>query len=311
MSRARRRQIILVGLVILILAGTLFHTKYYLSRPIGSGPAGPAVDSESFASPWTDRKVHIVAFGDSITAGLGANSPAHSYVNRLIANPPDEYADMQGKCLSAVLPNLTHANHAVSGTTSLHHIDAIAERLAPHSEETFGIVLLTTGGNDLIHNYGRTAPHEGAMFGATAAEAEPWIENFETRLEEMLALFASAFPGGHEVYLANIYDPTDGVGDGASIFLPPWDDGLEIHAQYNAIIAKAADRHDDVHLVDLHKHFLGHGSHSQQFWREHYDNADPHYWYYNNIEDPNDRGYDAIRRIFLNTITSNTTLIAR
>ena len=29
---------------------------------------------------------------------------------------------------------------------------------------------------------------------------------------------------------------------------------------------------------------------------------DPHYWYYANIEDPNERGYDAIRRIFLNEI---------
>ena len=26
---------------------------------------------------------------------------------------------------------------------------------------------------------------------------------------------------------------------------------------------------------------------------------DPHYWYFKNLEDPNDRGYDAIRRVFL------------
>lgn len=25
----------------------------------------------------------------------------------------------------------------------------------------------------------------------------------------------------------------------------------------------------------------------------------PHYWYYVNLEDPNERGYDAIRRMFL------------
>ena len=26
---------------------------------------------------------------------------------------------------------------------------------------------------------------------------------------------------------------------------------------------------------------------------------DPHYWFFDNVEKPNDRGYDAIRRIFL------------
>ena len=44
--------------------------------------------------------------------------------------------------------------------------------------------------------------------------------------------------------------------------------------------------------------FLGHGAHCAEPWREHYDSEDPHYWYYANIEDPNDRGYDAIRRLF-------------
>ena len=32
---------------------------------------------------------------------------------------------------------------------------------------------------------------------------------------------------------------------------------------------------------------------------QHYDALDPHYWYYANLEDPNERGYDAIRRLFL------------
>jgi len=32
---------------------------------------------------------------------------------------------------------------------------------------------MTTGGNDLIHNYGKTAPRDGARFGATWEEAAP------------------------------------------------------------------------------------------------------------------------------------------
>ena len=52
-------------------------------------------------------------------------------------------------------------------------------------------------------------------------------------------------------------------------------------------------------LVNVHDTFLGHGIHALQFWRAHYDARDPHYWYWDNLEDPNDRGYDALRRLFL------------
>ncbi|MBI2923747.1 MAG: hypothetical protein HYY18_22035 [Planctomycetes bacterium] len=53
------------------------------------------------------------------------------------------------------------------------------------------------------------------------------------------------------------------------------------------------------HLVDIHAALLGHGIHCRQKWHRHYDAKDPHYWYFGNLEDPNDRGYDAIRRVFL------------
>jgi len=87
--------------------------------------------------------------------------------------------------------------------------------------------------------------------------------------------------------------------------LPPWEDGLEILTAYNTTIAQCAAKHENVWLVDIHSVFLGHGVHCRQPWREHYDSDDPHYWYYDNLEDPNDRGYDAIRRVFLNTIVKS------
>jgi hypothetical protein len=51
--------------------------------------------------------------------------------------------------------------------------------------------------------------------------------------------------------------------------------------------------------VDIHGAFLGHGLTCRQFWRSHYRSNDPNYWYFENLEDPNDRGYDALRRLFL------------
>ena len=126
----------------------------------------------------------------------------------------------------------------------------------------------------------------------------------------MLDDITARFPGGCEIYLGDIYDPTDGVGDAPSVFLPHWPDGLLIHAEYNRAIARVAARRPNVFVVPLYQTFLGHGSHCRQFWRETYDASDPHYWFFSNIEDPNDRGYDAIRRAFLVAMVEHSRLRA-
>ena len=301
MSRSRRLGVLLaIGLVLIVSA--LGYIALFLTWPIGSGPAGPAVDRARFDRVWSEQDVVLLGVGDSITAGYGADSIDRSYFNRLEKNPDTEFQDMRGVCLSAVLPNLTSKNMAISGSTSLMHFDVLREHLPTYDAQTSGLVVMTTGGNDLIHNYGRSPPKEGAMYGATTEQAVPWIAQFRIRLDAMLDLINERFPGGCHVFLADIYDPTDGVGDAPSIFLPDWPDGLAIHRQYNQIIHDACNDRENVHLVPLHKTFLGHGAHCRQFWRQTYRSDDPHYWFYENIEDPNDRGYDAIRRVFLNCI---------
>ena len=218
---------------------------------------------------------------------------------------------MQGLCLSTVLTNLTQQNVAVSGSTSLDHAIVVAEQLEVYADDVFGLVVMTTGGNDLIHSYGRRPPVEGAMYGATLEQAVPWIENFRDRLKTMFTGITKKFPGGCEIFVGDIYDPTDGVGDAPSIFLPKWPDGLAIHARYNETIRQVVAEFNHVHVVPLHQTFLGHGSHCRQFWRSHFDSQDPHYWFYSNIEDPNDRGYDAIRRVFLNSIVEQRERLSR
>jgi len=282
--------------------GALFLYQFYIRRPVGSGPAGPPVPRAAFERIWTQRPTLLLGLGDSITAGY-SGSPGKSYFERLFANPPDEFPDMRGLCLSAVIPKLKKLNRAQSGTTSLQHLEWQIEKLAVQPPETFGIVVMSTGGNDILHNYGRTVPAECAMYGATIEQARPWIENFEKRLDRMLAAITARFPGGCEIFLANIYDPTDGAGTALLVLLPPWPDGEKVLAGYNAAIARVAARHDHVHLVDLHALFMGHGINCAQFWRGTYVPGDPHYWYSRVFEDPNDRGYDAIRRAFLLTMS--------
>jgi lysophospholipase L1-like esterase len=305
-----RRPLYLAVFGVMLIGVALGYVHFYLYLPMGTGPAGPAVPADAFQRPWTDRQVLLVGLGDSVTAGLGTSRGDLSYFRRLEKNPPGEFADMQGRCLSAVLPNLSTLNLAVSGSNSSQHLDRIRAELTPQPDDVFGIVVMTSGGNDLIHWYGRSTPKENAMYGATLAQAQPWIANFEQRLDEMITLIEQQFPGGCLIFLADIYDPSDGAGDPESAWLPAWPDCLAIHSAYNNVIQRVATRHSTVRVVPMHRTFLGHGIHCRKFWRQHFDAADPHYWYAFNLEDPNDRGYDAARRAFLMAIISERAQIA-
>ena len=163
----RTRRILYVLLAGLMLIGsTAAYLFFPLARPIGSGPAGPAVDHSSFSSPWTTRPVLFVGLGDSVTAGFGARK-GYSYFDRLIKNPADEFSGMNGICLSTVFPKLQHTNRSVSGSTSSEVPQRQLNSLPTNVPDVFGIVVMTTGGNDIIHNYGHKPPREEAMYGAS------------------------------------------------------------------------------------------------------------------------------------------------
>ena len=271
---------------------------FALARPLGSGPAGPHVPHEPFLHVWSEQKILLLGWGDSITAGFGMEK-GYGYVDWILDNPPNEFEDMKGICLRNVLPNIAVLNKSVSGSTSLEHRQWIDTKIETQPEDVFGLIVITTGGNDLIHHYGQLPSKEGAMYGATLEQARPWINNFRSRLDEMIVEITAKFPGGCLIFLADIYDPTDNVGDAASAMLPAWRDGVKILAEYNTILRQSATHHDHVFSVPLHKTFLGHGTHCTQFWRKYYCWNDPAYWFGENLEDPNIRGFDAIRRIFL------------
>jgi lysophospholipase L1-like esterase len=284
------------GIATIAATGLYLHFKY--SRAIGSGPAGPTVSGQAFAGAWTTKPVLLVGLGDSVTAGFGARK-GYSYFDLLEKNASDDFSDIKGRSLSIVFPNLRSTNLSVSGSTSFESLEAQLPRLATADAQTLGWVVITTGGNDLIHNYGRTPPRPQAMYGASWDQARPWIEDFERRLAAMLTGISARFPGGSHIFLANIYDPTDGQGDIQCAGLPAWPDGARILAAYNEAISRCCERRRNAHLVNLRDLFLGHGIHCGEFWAKHYCSKDPHYWYYSNLEDPNERGYDAIRRQFL------------
>ena len=301
MNGSHRLRKAVLTLALLASLGALGGALAFFWHPVGSGPAGPPVAREAFKQPWTLRPVVLFGLGDSVTKGYGAK-PGYSYLDRLANNPPDEFDEMKGICLKAVLPNLMVRNYAVSGSTSIECLEDQVSVMKPHDKGVFGVVTLTTGGNDIIHMYGRIPPREGAMYGTTLEEAQPWIDAYEKRLDTIVAGIETAFPGGCHIFLASIYDPSDGFGHPEIAGLPKWPDMLRVLDACNACVERCAKRHEDVTLVDMYRLFLGHGITCRWFWSGHYDRKDPHYWYFSNIEDPNERGYDALRRVFLQSM---------
>jgi len=297
--RIRTKRVIAVLLIgLLLIAGAGAWLFFRNALPVGGGAAGPAVGHDLFSSTWTGRQVLFVGLGDSVTAGFGARK-GYSYFDRLAKNPADEFPEMNGICLASIFPKFQSLNLSVSGSTSSEVPSRQLNSLPTNAPDVLGIVVMTTGGNDIIHNYGHTPSREEAMYGASLDEAKPWVENFRRRMDSTLEQINSRFPGGCEIFLADIFDPTDGLGDADRAGLPVWKDSMQVLAAYNAVIRHAADTHPNVHVVDVHAAFLGHGIHCTQFWQAYFDWRDPHYWYYTNLEDPNERGYDVIRRLFL------------
>lgn len=287
-----------------MLCVVFFVAWYFLlgrfKRPMGVGPAGPSVAIDSFQKAWSRNQFVLIGIGDSVTAGFGATTQ-HSYFELLRKNDDTCYPDMKDRDLEHVLPDLVVHNLSISYTVSEEHLKDQVPSIASYPAAVHGIIVITTGGNELIHDYGRSAPRDGAMYGCTYEQALQWKEGFRARLQGILDGVMAKFPGGCDVFLATIYDPTDGVGDieHAHLALPAWHDGLKVLPLFNDLIADTCRSRTNVHLVDIHSMFLGHGIHCRNRLNANYRSDDPHYWYFDNLEDPNDRGYDAIRRLFL------------
>jgi hypothetical protein len=124
--KRRRRLLALLLAGVGLIAAAAAYVEFHYHLPKGSGPAGPAVPREPFEKPWSQRKVLLLGVGDSVTAGFGARA-GHSYFDRLVTNPADEFEDMRGRALGLVLPDLVTRKLAVSGSTSLQHARWVAE----------------------------------------------------------------------------------------------------------------------------------------------------------------------------------------
>jgi lysophospholipase L1-like esterase len=232
---------------------------------------------------------HVVFVGDSVTVGAGLADARDRYASLLLDQCPDcwpfDGGDLTDRFGELEVLDLSEPGMTVTELL-IQHIGRIEETFG--SPVTGGVLMIgTLGLGDII--FGRGTP---------AAE-DLYIDNLG-RLDDYLS-DPAVFPDGAWLYLANIYDPTDGTG-----WYPDCFGSADMSAMTDAFeSANAASRELAIERgwawVDARSHFLGHGHHYDDPDSPYYRADDPVPWYIDCLH-PNENGHHEMRRLFLSAI---------
>lgn len=241
----------------------------------------------------------VVFLGDSITAGAGAQGGDNSYASLLVNNSSD-WPDWDGIDLATRFPGIGVIDVSKGGAWTG---TVLGEQLAQFEEQVTlpftgeALVVLTVGGNDLQS----VLLDPSGVDERVAKTVANWRETAEYFLD------AQRFPDGATVLMANVYEPTDAVGQAAGCFY-----GLNISSllpslhEANTQLRGLAE---DVGFsaLDLRGTFLGHGFHHSNAASAHYDADDPSLWLANDCIHPNPRGHHEVRALFWRAIAGGPT----
>lgn|GEM_PF-6104123 len=258
--------------------------------------ATPTVTATASPTVTPNPRLYL-ALGDSVSYGTDASSVSVCFVNLLFQNDGAVYPADAGQDLSTKYPGVQLLNLAIPGATSLNIINNEMPSV-PQGALSPNFVTLLIGGNELIDTCSGT-PCDGGVFGCTLAQGTAWSYNFKSRLETQIVDVlknAALYPRVQKIVLANIYDPTDGVGLAGY----GWPAGAGVLAQYNARIAEVATDTGSG-LVDDFTLFLGHGIEYNNPSNAYYDSASPTFWYTSASPmpiHPDDLGYYQLYKLF-------------
>ncbi len=261
--------------------------------------AGPRVRGHASVIPSTLRPtdaVRLIVMGDSISAGVGASGRSTtSYGALLGANSTTRWPDAMSLDLAARFGHAVPVvNVAVGGaTTGSMRADQPGMLRTRLSLPVRGhsVVVITIGGNDL-----QLAIISGNPEGAVLNSA---INNIRQAVQFLQD--PANFPDGVSLYIAAVYDPSDGEGFVEGCFfnlrLPTFITGLNTwRARYIALGQEMG-----FGVIDALGHFHGHGHNFMHTDNPYYDTADPSGWFSDCIH-PNDRGHHELRRLFFEAI---------
>jgi lysophospholipase L1-like esterase len=138
-------------------------------------------------------------------------------------------------------PDLNCHDLTADGATTEDVLQFQLPRVA-FSEEP-AIVTITAGGNDMLMNLRAPRPPVRLVAGM--------IERITQIVDEVTAKLPNA-----RLLLGTVYDPTDGTN---VLYGDRLDREAEWLRTFNEAVRNLAEERENVTLVDIHRHFLGHG----------------------------------------------------
>ena len=261
----------------------------------------PAIDEASspdrvgtYAHTFPKSPKTVIFLGDSITAGAGAWSDDEDYAS-LLVNNTNAWPDWDGIDLTTRYPGIDVVDVSKSGAWTGTVLNDQIERLEDQRTLPFegeALVVITVGGNDLQSVLRNPSGVEERL----ANTVDNWRRIAEYFLDEQ------RFPDGSTVLMANVYEPTDAVGQvgncfyglNISILLPSLHDA---NMQLRGLAEEAG-----FSVLDMRGTFLGHGFHHSDPTTPYYNEDDPSLWLENGCTHPNPRGHHEIRAMFWRAI---------
>lgn len=236
----------------------------------------------------------IIFLGDSITAGAGSWDDDEDYAS-LLVNNTNTWPDWDGIDLATRYPGIDVVDFSKSGawtgTVLNNQIDQLEAQLSlPFEGEV--LVVITIGGNDL----------QSVLMNPSSVEdrLEKTVNNWRKIAEYFLD--EEHFPDGSFVLMANVYEPTDAVGQTENCFF-----GLNISSLLPSLHdanTQLRDLGEEVgfSVLDMRGTFLGHGFNYSDPTTPHYNDDDPSLWLSSGCIHPNPRGHHEIRAMFWRAI---------
>lgn len=255
--------------------------------------ADPRVNSYMPDGYAPDAPTRVIFLGDSITAGYGTSDDSLAYTALLQENNAEAWPGYDDQTIPSLFPTVTEwidvsRGGATTETELNNQLSQLSNKLDyPATGPT--IAITTIGGNDM----------QALILAGDDRDAE--MDAVQENLADIAAFFQNPgnFPDGAYLYLANVYDPSDGVGQVDGCFY-----GLDLTTVMESMYetndrTRALAEDMGFSVVDMNGHFHGHGFYAEDDQNEYYDAADPSLWFYEDCIHPNDRGHHEIRRLFM------------
>lgn len=216
------------------------------------------------------RFQNYIALGDSIVSDdyPGKDKGAASLLHRNKEEMFPDFADLKKENPNIQFHNLTKTGWMLP--------DLLERAQALESDTDPTLIMICAGGNDLLHAH------------AEMLSIDEALDKVAKNLVKLQEMMKGKYPNAL-FRILNTYDPTDGTGLFQSGRHVP--EAPEALSSLNSVIRDFAQSD----LVDIHKHFLGHGIRHADPAYHHYDTEDPSGWFKMDIE-PNNRGASEVRR---------------